>query len=128
MFVEHQPPYRAYSPSVSTQYEPSIWNEPVELASPYNKRPESLIFAQGAQSQLVENKPTPDTLLSQPQKAPTRRPSLTQKDTEDTLFQEQQSERKQLSPKISPEPQLEVNLMTCSAPPPVRAPTPGRAL
>lgn len=128
MFVEHQPPYRAYSPSVSTQYEPSIWNEPVELPSPYNKRPESLIFAQGSQSQLVENKPTPDTLPSQPQKAPTRRPSLTQLDTKDTLMQEQQSEPKQLSPKISPEPQLEANLMACSAPQPARAPTPGRAL
>lgn len=128
MFVEHQQPYRAYSPSVSTHYEPSIWNEPIELPSPYNKRPESLIFAQDSQTQVVENKPTSDSLLLQPPNVPARRGSPTQPETKDTLMLEQQPEPKQLSSKVSPEPQPEVNTVTDSAPPPARTPTPGRAL
>lgn len=131
MFVEHQQPYRAYSPSVSTHYEPSIWNEPVELPSPYNKRPESLIFAQGSQTSLVDNKSTSDTLLLQPQNTPACRASPTQPETKDTYVQEQQSEPKQPTPKISPELHRElhpeVNPVTGGAPP-ARTLTPGRAL
>lgn len=128
MFVEHQQPYRAYSPSVSTHYEPSMWNEPVELPSPYNKRPASLIFAQGSQTQLVENKPTSDTLLVHPQKELAGRASPTQPETKDTRVQEQELEPKKPSSKISLGPQPDINLANGSAPPPVRTPTPGRAL
>lgn len=128
MLVEHQQPYRAYSPSVSTHYEPSIWNEPVELPSPYNKRPESLIFAPGSQAQLVEDKPMSDILPSQAQSEPARRASPPQSETKATAVQRQQPELDQPPPKISSEPQPEVNLVTGSAPPPARTPTPGRAL
>lgn len=128
MFVEHQQPYRAYSPSVSTHYEPSMWNEPVELPSPYNKRPASLIFAQGSQTQPVENKPTSDTLLVHSQKQPAGRASPTQPEIKDTPVQEQELEPKKPSPKISLGAQPDINLVNGSAPPPVRTPTPGRAL
>ncbi|MCJ1471007.1 hypothetical protein MMC07_009655 [Pseudocyphellaria aurata] len=128
MFAEHYQPYRAYSPAVSTHYEPSVWNEPVELPSPYNKRPDSLIFAQGLQSQSVENKSVFDTMPFQPQKEPAHRASPMQPETTDTLVQEQQHESKHLSPRISPEPPREADRVTGGAPPPVRTPTPGRAL
>lgn len=128
IFVENQQPYRAYSPSVSTHYEPSSWNEPVELPSPYNKRPESLIFAEGTQTQLVESKATSDALYLQPEKEPQRRASPTQPESKDILLQVQQPETKQPSPKASRESQSEFNLVTGSASPPARSATPGRAL
>lgn len=128
MFAEHQQPYRAYSPSVSTHYEPSVWNEPVELPSPYNKRPESLVFAQGLQTPPVENKSVSDTMPFRPQKEPARRASPMQPETKDALVQEQRLEPKQLSPRTSPEPRPDANIVTRGAPPPARTPTPGRAL
>lgn len=59
MFTESQQSYKAYSPSTSTQNEASSpHNEPVELASPYNKRPASIAFARDSQLQLAESKRT----------------------------------------------------------------------